>query len=320
MEVVSRLPNSADPRLLVGSNSADDAGVYQINDTEALVVTTDFFPPIVDDPLMFGRIAAANALSDIYAMGARPLVALNILCFPSGKLSLDVMEKILLGGYEKVTEAGAVIAGGHSVKDAELKYGLAVTGIVEIDKMKTNAGARVGNKLILTKPIGTGIVSTAMKNNAADPGLVEMVVNQMARLNKEPSEILSKYRCPSVTDITGFGLVCHALEMAKASGVSIRIFANDVPLIPGAADLAIKGHVTGGGNDNRKFCENRTSYEMALDEPMLHLLHDPQTSGGLLISVHPDDAESLLRELRTVCSQVAIIGQVEPGDGKIIIS
>ena len=320
MDVVSRLPNPADPKLLVGSNSADDAGVYQINDTEALVVTTDFFPPIVDDPLMFGRIAAANALSDIYAMGARPLVALNILCFPSGKLSLDVMEKILLGGYEKVTEAGAVIAGGHSVKDDELKYGLAVTGIVEVDKIKTNAGARVGDKLILTKSIGTGIVSTAMKNNAADPDLIDMVVEQMAQLNKQPSEILSKYRCPSVTDITGFGLVGHSLEMAEASGVSIRIFANDVPIIPGAVDLATKGHLTGGGKDCRKFCEDRTSYQTALDESMLHLLHDPQTSGGLLISVHPDDADSLLQHLQTSCSHAAIVGQVEPGDGKIIIS
>jgi selenide,water dikinase len=314
------LPNPEDPKLLIGSNSADDAGVYQINDTEALVVTTDFFPPIVDDPLMFGRIAAANALSDIYAMGARPLVALNILCFPSSKLSSDVMEKILLGGYEKVTEAGAVIAGGHSVKDAELKYGLAVTGIVEVDKIKTNGGAQVGDKLILTKPIGTGVVSTAMKNNAADPDLVDLVVDQMAQLNKQPSEILAKYRCPSVTDITGFGLVGHTLEMAEGSCVSIRIFANDIPLISGVVDLAIKGHLTGGGKDNRKFCEDRTSYEVALDEPMLQLLHDPQTSGGLLISVHPDDADSLLRELRTVCSQVAIMGQVEPGDGKIIIS
>jgi len=283
-------------------------------------VTTDFFPPIVDDPLMFGRIAAANALSDIYAMGARPLVALNILCFPYGKLPLDVMERILLGGHEKVTEAGAVIAGGHSVKDAELKYGLALTGIVAIDRLKTNAGAQVGDKLILTKPLGTGIVSTAVKNNAAEAALIDMVVDQMAQLNKRPSEIMANYRCSAVTDITGFGLVCHALEMAEASGVAVRIFGDDVPVIPGAADLAAKGHLTGGGKDNRKFCENRVSYQKPLDESMIELLHDPQTSGGLLISVHPDDAESMLQDLQAMCSQVAIVGQVEQGDGKIIIS
>jgi selenide,water dikinase len=320
LDVISRLPQATDPKLLVGSNSADDAGVYQISDTQALVVTTDFFPPIVDDPRMFGRIAAANALSDVYAMGARPMVALNILCFPYGKLPLDIMEQILLGGHEKVTEAGAAIAGGHSVKDTELKYGLAVTGIVDMDKIKTNAGAQVGDMLILTKPVGTGIVSTAVKNNAADSELADTIADQMAQLNRQPSEIMHRYRCSAVTDVTGYGLIGHALEGAEASGVSIEVHSREVPVITDAVHLARKGHLTGGGKDNRTFCEDRTSYAADLDEPTIHVLHDPQTSGGLLIAVNPDDAESMLEDIRAVCEYAALIGQVESGDGKIIIS
>ncbi len=306
--------------LLVGSNSADDAGVYQINETEALVVTTDFFPPIVDDPLMFGQIAAANALSDIYAMGARPLTALNLLCFPHGKLSPEVMHKILLGGHQKVVEAGAVIAGGHSIKDAELKYGLAITGIVEIDKLKTNAGAKPGDKLILTKPLGTGIVSTAMKKGIADDDLIDTIVNQMAQLNRRPSEIASDYNCSAVTDVTGNGLIGHSLEMAEASGATIRLFSGAVPLIPETVDLAIKGCLTGGGKDNRMYCEPKTTYETPIDDPLNHILHDPQTSGGLLIAIHDDDAGSLLREIQEECESAAVVGEVLKGDSRIVIS
>lgn len=284
------------------------------------MVTTDFFPPIVDDPRMFGRIAAANALSDIYAMGARPIVALNLLCFPFGKMPLEVMEDVLLGGNEKVMEAGAVIAGGHSVKDAELKYGLAVTGIVRIDRIKTNAGARVGDKLILTKSLGTGVVSTAVKNGAADPDLERTMVDQMAELNRLPAEIVAEYRCSAVTDITGFGLIGHALEIAEASRVTIRLRAGHVPILPGALQLANQGHLTGGGQDNRKFCEDRTEYEAALDESAVQVLHDPQTSGGLLIAAHPEDAESMLEELMAVCDNAATVGEVEAGPARIIVS
>jgi selenide,water dikinase len=305
--------------LLIGSNTADDAGIYRLNDTEALVVTTDFFPPIVDDPYMFGQIAAANALSDVYAMGGKPIVALNILCFPYKKMSDDVMHKILLGGHDKVIEAGAVIAGGHSVKDAELKYGLAVTGIVRIDRIMSNATARVGDKIILTKPLGTGIISTAMKNGIASSDTIDKVVTQMAQLNRNAAEAMSKYRVSAVTDVTGYGLIGHALEMAEASGVSIRIESKNVPIIPQALELAEKGQLTGGGKDNIAFCSDRVSCESTLPDSMTHLLHDAQTSGGLLIAVHPDDADRMLSELRKTCPHCSIIGTVESNQNRIIV-
>lgn len=318
MEIIKKLPLPEDARLLVGSNTADDAGVYQINDTEALVVSTDFFPPIVDDPLVFGQIAAANALSDVYAMGGRPLVALNIIGFPYGKMPTHIMHKILLGGYQKVTEAGAVIAGGHSVKDAELKYGLAVTGIVKIEDLKTNSSARVGDRIIVTKPLGTGIVSTAMKNNVADAATIDLAVRQMAALNRHASEVAAKYRCSAVTDITGYGLVGHTLEMAEASSVTVRINVASVPIIPGAIELTEKGQLTGGGRDNIKYCEPKVTYTKPLSDSMIHVLHDPQTSGGLLIAVHPVDADKCLDEILTESPSSAIIGDITPGAAGIV--
>lgn len=267
---------------------------------------------------MFGQIAAANALSDVYAMGGRPLVALNLIGFPFGKLRNEVMEKILLGGYQKVTEAGAVIAGGHSIKDAELKYGLAVTGLVKIDELKTNATARVGDRLILTKPLGTGIISTAMKNNIADKALIDLVIRQMATLNKHAADAARKYRCSAITDITGYGLVGHALEMAEASDVAIRMTAADVPLIAGVVDLADKGQLTGGGKDNINFCKSKVSYMSKVSDSMIQVLHDPQTSGGLLIAVHPDDAPNLSRDLLGCETGSTIIGKILPGPSRIL--
>ena len=304
----------------MGANTADDAGIYQINDTEALVVTTDFFPPIVDDPYQFGQIAAANALSDVYAMGGRPLVALNILCFPLGKLKLEHLSAILLGGQSKVSEAGAVIAGGHSVKDQELKYGLAITGLVKLDQIKTNAGAQPGDKLILTKPLGSGIISTAMKNDKADTATLAAAIATSSQLNRGAAEAAGHFRCNAITDITGFGLVGHALELAEASGVTIRLQSDSLPLLPNVLDLAAAGQLTGGGKDNQNFSAPKTSYENELAETVVALLHDPQTSGGLLLSVTSADAESLLAEVRTDCPQAAIVGEVVAGKPAIVIS
>lgn len=313
------MPQAANPDLIVGSNAADDAGVYRLNETQALVVTCDFFPPIVDDPYMFGQIAAANALSDVYAMGGRPLVALNILCFPYGKIDDSIMVKLLTGGHDKVVEAGAVVAGGHSVKDSEMKYGLSVTGIVEINRIMANSTARTGDRLILTKALGTGIVSTAMKKDMAPDHLVECTVQQMAQLNRHASEVALKYRTSAITDITGFGLIGHTLEIAQGSCKAIRIDSESVPVIDGTADLAMKGCLTGGGNDNRKYAEACVKYETDLPESMIHVLHDPQTSGGLLIAIHPDDAESAIAEIRTEMTEAEIIGEVIDGTPGITI-
>jgi len=314
------MPEVEDPRLLVGSNTADDAGIYQINDTDALVVTTDFFPPIVDNPYVFGQIAAANALSDVYAMGGRPVVCLNLLCFPYGKMPDDVMEKVLLGGQNKVSEAGAVIAGGHSIKDAELKYGLAVTGLVKIKDIKTNAGAMAGDKLIMTKSLGTGIISTAMKNNTASQAILDEAITQMVTLNKAPAEIVSKYRCSAITDVTGFGLIGHALEMAEASQVSMKLYSEKIQVIPGAIELAEANQLTGGGKDNIKVFGGRVRYEKPLSESMIHILHDPQTSGGLLLAVNSDDVPALMTELRIACRHCAVIGEVADGPSGIVLS
>jgi len=277
------------------------------------VVTTDFFPPIVDDPYMFGQIAAANALSDISAMGGRPIVALNLLCCPLGKVSSDVMYKILLGGHDKVTEAGAVIAGGHSVKDTEIKYGLAVTGMVENVYLKTNAGARPGDRLLLTKALGTGIISTAMKRSAAGPDILDPAIAQMARLNRLPDEILKGFRISSITDITGFALVGHSLEMAEASGVAMRFELAKLPILKGALELAAAGFLTGGGNDNRKYRSDKVVYEKRPGDPMIHLLHDPQTSGGLLIAVNSGDAGATVSAMKAAGLFCVEIGECVSG-------
>jgi selenide,water dikinase len=306
---------------LLGIGVAPSKGMVRgtVNDTEALVVTTDFFPPIVDDPYMFGRIAAANALSDVYAMGGRPLVALNLVCVPPKTLPPESFRQMLLGGHDAVSEAGAVIAGGHTIKDSELKYGLAVTGIVNIADLKTNATARPGDKLILTKPLGTGIIATGVKNNKVNLELEDILVQQMARLNRVPAEIAAEYRCSAITDVTGFGLIGHSLEMAEGSGVGIVLNAASVPRLPSALELAAAGLLTGGGKDNINFYRDRVRYHAQLDEPMIQLLHDPQTSGGLLIAVHPEDAESMQLELLNICAGCAIVGEVSVGEAVITV-
>jgi selenide,water dikinase len=319
-EAIRELPVPAHPNLLVGYNTADDAGVYRISDELALVQTVDFFPPIVDDPYQFGQIAAANALSDIYAMGGRPLTALNILCFPSSSMSAEIMTEVLRGGSEKVEEAGAVVVGGHSVKDKELKYGVAVTGIVHPDRIKTNAGARAGDRLYLTKPLGTGLITTGIKNNLVGDDLVQLVTRQMAQLNRQAAELATEFEAHAVTDITGYGLLGHSLEIAQASGVTVRILAGALPLMPRAIELAQAGMIPGGAVANRDFVQSHAAIADTVDENLVHVMFDPQTSGGLLIAVAPERAE----QLETAAAERHIlaqrIGRAEaPGETHIVV-
>lgn len=281
------------PDLLVGFNSADDAGVVRVREDLALIQTLDFFTPIVDDPRVFGRIAAANALSDVYAMGGAPLTAMNIVCFPRQSLSLDVLREILRGGGEIVREAGALLVGGHSVEDAELKYGLSVTGAVHPARVITNAGALPGDRLILTKPLGTGVVATAIKGGLAPPEAEAEAVCWMTALNKNAAEAMQEIGVHACTDITGFGLIGHALEMARASGVWIEIRASSVPLIPGVRDLALMGMIPAGSFANRRFCEQAVAVSEGVDPLLVDLLADAQTSGGLLISVPVERCDML---------------------------
>ena len=297
-EALKELPQSVHPDLLVGFNHADDAGVFRLSDSLALVQTVDFFPPIVDDPYFFGQIAAANAISDVYAMGGRPLTALNIVGFPVGKMPKEVLTGILKGGNEKIEEAGAVVVGGHSIKDNELKYGVAVTGVVDPKRIVSNGGAREGDVLFLTKPLGTGIITTGIKRNAVDPDLTRRVVDQMAALNRTAAELMLKYGVHAATDITGYGLLGHSFEMAGASAVAFEIFANRLPILEEALALAGQGMNPGGANDNRAFLEGRVQVDSDLDKNLEHVLYDPQTSGGLLIALPPDRAEEFSAALR----------------------
>lgn len=292
-------------------STADDAGVFRINDRQALVQTVDFFPPIVDDPYHFGRIAAANALSDIYAMGGRPLTALNIVCFPSDDMPVDILTQVLRGGAEKIEEAGAVIIGGHSIKDKELKYGIAATGLIDPSKIITNSHARAGDRLFLTKPLGTGLITTGIKRNAVGPELTAIVTAQMAQLNKKASELMVRFDAHAATDITGYGLLGHALEMARASRVTIRFFSEMLPLMPEALELAEAEMIPAGAIANREFVEGHISILETVDENLVRVMFDPQTSGGLLISIPEDRAELFEQELDKQNVFLQLIGQVE---------
>lgn len=313
------LPIRSDPHLLVGVETADDAGVYRLTEELALIQTVDFFTPIVNDPFTFGQIAAANALSDVYAMGGRPLTCLNIVCYPSRTVSSAVLKAILAGGLDKIHEAGALLVGGHSVDDTELKYGLSVTGIVHPDRVLTNAGAKPGDRLLLTKPLGTGIIATAMKGRAASPAAEAAAVAVMTALNREAAECLEGFPVHAVTDITGFGLLGHALEMAQASRVELTLFAARVPILPAARDYAALGLVPAGTFANRNFCEKSLKLAPGLDPVTLDLLSDAQTNGGLLIAVASDQADALLTCLRDRgVLAAALIGEVHgPGEGAI---
>lgn len=282
-QVLPRIPRLADPALIVGFDKADDAGVYQLTPECALVQTVDFFTPIVDDPYTFGAIAAANSLSDVYAMGGRPVTALSILAYPE-KGSLADLEAILKGGADKLIEAGCVLAGGHSVKDDEIKFGYSVTGLVHPARVMANAGAKPGDYLVLTKPIGTGVISTALKQDKADAAHVAAAIASMMTLNKAACEQMIASEAHGCTDITGFGLLGHAREMALGSGATLEIDAQAVPLLPGALHYAQAGAIPGGLKNNLAFVACDVAPNEAVDAALYALLCDPQTSGGLLVA------------------------------------
>ncbi len=306
--------------MLVGFDKADDAGVYKISDDLALVHTVDFFTPIVDDPLTFGQIAAVNSLSDVYAMGGRPLNALAMVCFPE-KGDLAVLEQILAGGLSKMMEAGCTIVGGHSIRDEEIKFGYAVTGTIHPGRILPNSGARPGDRLLLTKAVGTGVISTAIKHGKAEQPWIDAAVASMTTLNRTAAEVMtdSAYAVHGCTDVTGFGLIGHAREMALASEVSLRLAASRVPLLEGARQCVREKHVPGGLKANREFAECVVEWNGEVDEELRTLLFDPQTAGGLLISVAAEDSDSLLRALRDRRIPAAEIGEVLPA-GKPLIS
>jgi selenium donor protein len=281
---LAALPRQTDPRLVVGLDTYDDAGVFVVSEDLALVQTVDFFAPIVDDPYAFGQIAAANALSDVYAMGGDPLTAMNIVGFPTGKLPLEVLTAILRGADDKVREAGAVIVGGHSVIDEELKFGLAITGRADPRSLLTNAAARVGDRLVLTKAIGTGLLATALKRGELAPADERAMLESMSALNRRASHEARRVGARCATDVTGFGLLGHASHIARASGVTLRIDADAVPLLPGARAAAEQGIRTGGAERNLEYLESHVEWGRR-DDVTRALLVDPQTSGGLLVSL-----------------------------------
>ena len=318
-DILSKLPSPQDPNLLVGINTADDAGVYKLTDEIALIQTVDFFTPIVDDPYTYGQISAANSLSDVYAMGGRPVTALNIVGFHQKFFSLDVLVEILRGGYDKAAEANTVIAGGHTIMDEELKYGLSVTGIVHPDKIVTNAGAKPGDKLVLTKPLGTGIISTALKSGQNSDELERQVNEVMTGLNKTASEVMQEIGVNAATDVTGFGLLGHAYEMAAGSKTGFKIWASKVPFFEGAIPLITAGFVPGGTNNNRYYLQDKVTFPANISWEKSTLLFDAQTSGGLLISVASDKVDRLTEQLmHRGVETVAVIGEVvEKHQGKI---
>jgi len=301
--------------------SLDDAGVYRLTDDRALIQTIDFFTPIVDDPYTFGQIAAANALSDVYAMGGKPLTAMNIVCFPTKSLDISVLREILRGGADKMCEAKVVLVGGHSVEDAELKYGLSVTGTVHPKRLVTNAGAKVGDKLILTKPLGTGIISTAMKAGVAGKETIAKVSECMAALNDKASELMQEVGVHACTDITGFGLIGHSWQMADNSGVGIEFNSASVPFLSEAAEFAQNGFCPGGLHRNREFYSKSVKFAGRVPEYVQDILFDPQTSGGLLISLAPEAAQLLLGKLlKAKVKSAAIVGEVVGGPaGEILV-
>ena len=297
MQVLHSLPSFEHPDLIVGTETSDDAGVFRLRADLAIVNTVDFFTPIVDDPYTFGQIAAANALSDVYAMGAEPKTALNIVGFPKGKLDLEVLGQILCGGADKAREAGAVVVGGHSIIDAELKYGMAVTGTVHPDRIIRNIGVRPGDALVLTKPLGTGIVTTGLKKRKASKDSVRAAVASMVKLNRSASEAMLRFAVHACSDVTGYGLLGHALEMASGSGVSIVIEARKLPVLPGARRLAVQGCLTGGCKRNRDYLVGKMAIDSGVHQGLVEVALDPQTSGGLLIALAEKDAAGLVSDL-----------------------
>ncbi len=318
-EVLRHLPRPSDPNVLIGIATSDDAGVYRLSNELALVQTIDFFSPIVDDPFDFGRIAAANAVSDIYAMGATPLTALNVVAYPLESLGPEVLTKVLAGGAAIAQEAGISIIGGHSVEDDEPKYGMAVTGTVHPDHIVSNAAARPGDLLFLTKPIGTGILSSALKRDAIDASAMVAAVTSMTTLNAGASRAMIAAGASAATDVTGFGLLGHAAEMARASGVRLRIVASKVPIFAHVLDLIAVGVASGGTRRNVREHASFTEFARGVPENIRILLSDAQTSGGLLISVPPERAEVLRGGLLREGALCAEVGSVESGSGIAVV-
>lgn len=317
--MLSKLPPIVDERALVSSGTVDDAGVYLLNDDTALVVTLDFFTPVVNDARDYGRIAAANSLSDIYAMGGSPIVALNIMCFPDGELPSSVMAEILLGGDEKVAEAGALVLGGHSVSDRELKFGLAAVGLVDPKRVATNAGARPGDTLVLTKPIGVGVLATALKEDELSEEGVATITALMSALNRAASEAAVEVGASAMTDVTGFGLVGHAKEMAEASGVAFEIAIEDVPLIEGARETIERGLAPGGLFSNQHYYSRFVEMRTGADRRAVELMFDPQTSGGLLVSLPADRVGAFEQALGSRGGDSWTVGRVVEGGGHAIV-
>ena len=315
--VLSQLPRPTDPALLIGSESSDDAAVYQLADDLAMVQTLDFFPPMVEDPYLFGQIAAANALSDIYAMGGRVRTALNIVCFPEA-MDLNILGRILQGGCEKVMEAGGSLAGGHSIADQEVKYGLSVTGTIHPKKIRPNNAGRVGDALVLTKPLGVGLVCTAARMGAASDDALALAVRSMTTLNKYAAELADRYPVHACTDVTGFGLLGHLHEMTRPD-LTARIYMEDVPVIPQAAAYADGFYLTAAAQRNRNFADGRVKLK-GLTFAQEEILFDPQTSGGLLFALDADAADEFVRELQALGLPCGKIGQFIPRmDAEIIV-
>ena len=310
--MLGKLARQHDPNVLVGFDTADDAGVYKISATQALVQTVDFFTPIVDDPYTFGQIAATNSLSDVYAMGGRPLSALAIVCFPD-KGNLEILQQILAGGLSKMMEAGCVVIGGHSVRDPEIKFGYSVTGMIHPERVWTNSGAKVGDVLILTKALGTGVISTAIKRGEAKQEWIDAAVKSMTTLNAKSAQIAveGQFAVHAATDITGFGLIGHAREMASGSGISLRIEAAKVPLLEGALECVRAKFIPGGLNNNRDFAECMVGYG-EVPEELRTILFDPQTAGGLLLSVANSDSKRLVDALQNAGVPAVVVGEAVP--------
>ena len=298
MQVLHSLPKFDDVDLIVGTETSDDAGVFRLRPDLAIVNTVDFFTPIVDDPYVFGQIAAANALSDVYAMGAEPKTALNLVCFPKGKMDMQVLGEVLKGGGEKVREAGAVVVGGHSIIDEEIKFGMAITGVVHPDRVIRNVGVQEGDALILTKPLGTGIITTALKKKKAPKESVQAAIASMTALNDTAAKIMRRYTVHACSDVTGYGLLGHALEMASGSSVTLVLESAKLPCLYRARRLAEKGYLTGGSKRNREYLKDKVTIDKSIRKGVVETAFDPQTSGGLLIALAQRNAPKLVEELQ----------------------
>ncbi len=313
--ILDNLPKCTDPNLLVGTETSDDAGIYRISDDLALVNTVDYFTPIVDDPYTFGAIAATNSLSDVYSMGGVPKTALNITCWPKEDLELSILGDIVRGGAEKAAESGAALVGGHTVESPELMYGLAVTGVVHPEKYVKNHGARLGDVLILTKKLGIGILTTGLKFNKISDEILPSLVESMTRLNATASEVMLKYGVSACTDVTGYGLLGHASEMAEGNDVRLQINSGDVPYFNDAPALVAKNTYTQAYLSNTKFLADKVSFSTSVSEEMRHIMMEAETSGGLLFALPEENADAAIKELHAAdCPEAAIIGEVVAGD------